>query len=206
MRLGRWHPVSYQVASAAFVPEPLAEHGELAGIARLGRRLANHHWAPACAAAGQTLPLGQALRGRQALRPTSASQAKSLYPAALSAAVFDEVIAVAIRGDRLEFHRLAADHAGNERCERALVVIHSASNSLRNRSFLPSRSRCPRERNPRRDRRARLSPSPRERIGPSKVALHHEEILQWPMPKKLKCRMLKSRRRARELRRLVRSV
>jgi hypothetical protein len=56
----------------------------------------------------------------------------------LSAAVFDEVIAVAIRGDRLEFHRLGADHAGYERYERALVIIHSTSNSLRNRSFLPS--------------------------------------------------------------------
>jgi hypothetical protein len=56
----------------------------------------------------------------------------------LSAAVFDEVIALAIRGNRLEFHRLGADHAGNERYERALVIIHSASNSLRNRSFLPS--------------------------------------------------------------------
>jgi hypothetical protein len=56
MRLRREHPVSYQVGPAAFVPESLAEHGELAGIARLGRRLANHHWAPACAAAGQTLP------------------------------------------------------------------------------------------------------------------------------------------------------
>jgi hypothetical protein len=73
---------------------------------------------------------------RASSRPTSASQAKSLYPAALSAAVFDEAIALAIRGNRLEFHRLGADHAGNERYERALVIIHSASNNLRNRSFL----------------------------------------------------------------------
>jgi hypothetical protein len=29
---------------------------------------------------------------------------------------------------------------------------------------------------------------------------------QWPIPKKLKCRMLKSRRRSRKFRRLVRSV
>jgi hypothetical protein len=63
----------------------------------------------------------------QASRPTSASQAKSLYPAALSAAVFDEVIALAIRGNRLEFHRLGADHAGNERYERALVIIRHDS-------------------------------------------------------------------------------
>jgi len=39
MRWGRWHPVSYQVAPAAFVPELLAEHGGMAGIARLGRHL-----------------------------------------------------------------------------------------------------------------------------------------------------------------------
>jgi hypothetical protein len=84
----------------------------------------------------------------RASRPTSTRQAKPLYPATLSAAVFDEVIALAIRGNRLEFHRLGADHAGHERYERALVIIHSASNSLRNLSFLSSRSRCPRERNP----------------------------------------------------------
>jgi hypothetical protein len=67
----------------------------------------------------------RALRGRQALRPTSAHQAKSFYPAALSAAIFDEVIALAIRGNRLEFHRLGADHAGHERYQRAPVIIHA---------------------------------------------------------------------------------
>jgi hypothetical protein len=33
MRWGRWHPVSYQVAPAAFVPEPLEELAASAGIA-----------------------------------------------------------------------------------------------------------------------------------------------------------------------------
>jgi hypothetical protein len=56
----------------------------------------------------------------------------------LSASIFDEVVALSIRGNRLEFHRLGADHAGNERYERALVIIHNASNSLTNRSFLPN--------------------------------------------------------------------
>ena len=51
----------------------------------------------------------------------------------------EEVIALAIRGNRLKFHRLGADHTGHERYERALVIIHSASNRLRNRSFLPGR-------------------------------------------------------------------
>ena len=75
---------------------------------------------------GAKKPAG--VKGRpQASRPTSASQAKSLYPTALSAAVFDAVIALAIRGNRLEFHRLAADHAGNERYEWALVIIRHDS-------------------------------------------------------------------------------
>ena len=77
-------------------------------------------------------------RRQQASRPTSANHAKSLYPAALSAAIY-EVIALAIRGNPLKFHRLGADHTGHERYEWALVIIHSASNSLRNRSFLPKR-------------------------------------------------------------------
>jgi hypothetical protein len=36
----------------------------------------------------------------------------------------EEVIALAIRGNRLKFHRLGADHTGHERYERALVIIH----------------------------------------------------------------------------------
>src|SRR5665213_1788816 len=44
-----------------------------------------------------------------------------------------------------------------------------------------------------------------ERIGPSKIAQHHE-VPQWPIPKKLQCRMLRSRRRVRKFRRLVRSA
>jgi hypothetical protein len=75
--------------------------------------------------------------GRSASRPTSAHQAKSLYPAALSAAVFDDVPAVGIRGDRLEFHRLGADYAGYKGYQRALVIVHGATNSYRNRSFRP---------------------------------------------------------------------
>ena len=34
---GHWHPVTYQVAPAAFVPERLPEHGGMAGIAFAGR-------------------------------------------------------------------------------------------------------------------------------------------------------------------------
>jgi hypothetical protein len=84
-------------------------------------------------------------RPPRALRPTSPNQAKSFYPAALSAAVFEQIIAPAIiRENSLEFHGLGADYAGHKRCERTLVIIHCVSNSLRNRSFLPSRSRCPR--------------------------------------------------------------
>jgi hypothetical protein len=55
----------------------------------------------------------------------------------LSAAVFDDVLAVGIRGDRLEFHRLGADYAGYKEYQRALVIVHGASNSNRNRSFRP---------------------------------------------------------------------
>jgi hypothetical protein len=41
----------------------------------------------------------------------------------------EEVIALAIRGNPLKFHRLFAGHTGHERYEWALIIIHSASNT-----------------------------------------------------------------------------
>jgi hypothetical protein len=59
----------------------------------------------------------------------------------------------AVRGNLLKPHRLRTYKTGNERYERASVIVHRTSNSLRNRSFLPSCSRCPAGETRRRNRR-----------------------------------------------------
>jgi hypothetical protein len=72
---------------------------------------------------------------RGASGPTPADQAKLLYPAALSTAVLEQVVAPAVRGNLLKPHRLGTYKTGNERYERAPVIVHRTSNSRRNRSF-----------------------------------------------------------------------